>query len=160
MSEAQTARKRLASMPSADLESEPQWIEAELEHLGILALEGEPVGIVVGQYQSDMDAIMGEIKRRKRANTLPRGGTRPTFDRAFVQRVKDATDMVDLVQASGVTLKKAGKAWRGLSPFTMKRRLPYLSVVTRASGTVSGACKGEMSSSGSRRSMASIFARR
>ncbi|GAH51653.1 unnamed protein product, partial [marine sediment metagenome] len=83
-------RKRLAAMHSADLESERQYIEGELERLGVLALEGEPVGTVVGQYQGDLEAIIAEIQQRLRAGTLPRGGTRPTFDRAFVESVKEA----------------------------------------------------------------------
>ncbi|GAG32757.1 unnamed protein product, partial [marine sediment metagenome] len=49
-------------MHSADLESERQWVEGELERLGALALEGEPVGTVTAQYGTDLDAIMGEIK--------------------------------------------------------------------------------------------------
>lgn len=123
-----SSRKRVAAMHSADLEAERQWLEGELEHLGRLALEGEPVGTVVGQYQADLDVIVSEIRRRLRANTLPRGGTRPTFDRAFIESVKDATDIVDLVQASGVSLKKAGKEWKGLCPFHPDEKSSSLSV--------------------------------
>lgn len=112
-----TGRKRLAAMHTADLESERQWVEAEIEHLGLLALEGEPVGTVVAQYQADLDAIMAEIQSRLRAKTLPRGGTRPSFDRAFIESVKAATDIVDLVQASGTPLEGAGTRWHGRCPF-------------------------------------------
>lgn len=122
------SRKRLGAMHSADLESERQWIEGELERLGALALEGEPVGTVVGLYQADMDAILAEIQRRKRAGTLPRGGTRPTFDRAFVESVKGALDIVELIEASGIILKKAGKEWQGLCPFHADEKSPSLSV--------------------------------
>lgn len=111
------SRQRLAAMPSGDLESERQWIEAQLEYLGRLALEGENVGAFVAQYQADMDALMAEIQGRLHKGTLPRGGTRPSCDRALIDRVQGATDIVALVQASGVVLKKAGKNFKGLCPF-------------------------------------------
>ena len=140
LSEAERAERaeyaaRLRRMPLFDVMTEGAYYEGQLEELGEMLLRedaggGEPqeaengaedgqlafVGYLVAEYRWKRDAVFAEKESRQRRRWIPMPGA-VAVDPAWVQNVKERVSLVDLIEESGVELKKAGREYWGRCPF-------------------------------------------
>src|SRR5262245_30456561 len=62
------------------------------------------------------------------AEAAPRAAKVAMIATGEVERVKNGTDLVALIQSRGVELRKKGRSWQGRCPFHADGKTPSLSV--------------------------------